>query len=51
VIAKELDNERNDGRIRGPLHGIPVLVKDNMATDLELGMNTSAGNFALRKSF
>lgn len=33
--------------IRGPLHGIPILVKDNVATAVELGMNTTAGSFAL----
>src|SRR5262245_34466355 len=32
-IATQLDNERRAGRVRGPLHGIPVLVKDNIATD------------------
>ncbi|KAL7274258.1 hypothetical protein RUND412_002852 [Rhizina undulata] len=46
-IAAELDYERRLGRSRGPLHGIPVLVKDNMATVVELGMNTTAGSFAL----
>lgn len=35
--------------MRGPLHGIPILVKDNIATDRELGMDTYAGNFALSK--
>src|SRR4029077_17400545 len=32
-IAQHLDNERRRGFVRGPLHGIPVLVKDNIATD------------------
>ena len=27
-IAQQLDEERKDGKVRGPLHGIPVLVKD-----------------------
>src|SRR4030095_7182984 len=31
-IAQHLDNERRRGQVRGPLHGIPVLVKDNIAT-------------------
>ena len=31
-IAGELDAERSRGLVRGPLHGIPVLVKDNIAT-------------------
>lgn len=28
AIAEEMDTERRDGNVRGPLHGIPVLVKD-----------------------
>ena len=32
-IAQHLDEERRNGHVRGPLHGIPVLVKDNIATD------------------
>lgn len=31
----------------GPLHGIPLLIKDNINTDSELGMKTTAGSFAL----
>jgi amidase len=46
--ARLYDNERREGFIRGPLHGIPILVKDNIATDPSLGMNTTAGSFALR---
>ncbi len=30
AIADRLDEERREGRARGPLHGIPVLVKDNI---------------------
>src|SRR6185295_536490 len=30
--AKSLDAERKAGRLRGPLHGIPILVKDNIET-------------------
>ena len=44
-IAKRLDAERQRGRLRGPLHGIPVLVKDNIATFDQ--MQTTAGSFAL----
>jgi len=44
-IADELDRERKDGRIRGPLHGIPVLLKDNIATADR--MTTTAGSYAL----
>ena len=31
-IARELDRERASGKVRGPLHGIPVLLKDNIET-------------------
>ncbi len=44
-IAEQRDRERRAGRLRGPLHGIPILVKDNLATDD--GMETTAGSFAL----
>jgi amidase len=47
-IAQHLDNERRKGHVRGPLHGIPVLVKDNIATDDN--MQTTAGSFALLRS-
>ena len=45
AIAKELDRERAAGKVRGPLHGIPVLLKDNIATGDK--MSTSAGSLAL----
>src|SRR6266581_6084446 len=45
AIATELDTERESGHLRGPLHGIPVLVKDNLATDDN--MQTTAGSLAL----
>ncbi len=45
AIAKALDAERKAGRVRGPLHGLPVLVKDNIATSDR--MSTSAGSLAL----
>src|SRR5215813_12029633 len=47
-IAQHLDNERRRGQVRGPLHGIPVLVKDNIATDDN--MDTTAGSLALLRS-
>jgi amidase len=47
-IAQRLDNERRSGRVRGPLHGIPILVKDNIATDDN--MLTTAGSLALVNS-
>lgn len=46
-IAGGLDKERMEGKVRGPFHGIPVLIKDNCATDVQLGMNTTAGSYAL----
>lgn len=46
TIAQELDAERAAGTVRGPLHGIPVLLKDNIATGD--GMHTTAGNYALK---
>ena len=45
TIADQLDAERKGGRIRGPLHGIPVLIKDNIATADR--MMTTAGSLAL----
>ena len=47
-IAAGLDNERGLGTVRGPLHGIPVLVKDNIAT--KDNMQTTAGSLALVNS-
>jgi len=44
-IAERLDAEREQGRVRGPLHGIPVLIKDNIATADQ--METTAGSLAL----
>jgi len=48
AIAVGLDNERRKGQLRGPLHGIPILVKDNIATDDN--MQTTAGSLALVNS-
>lgn len=44
-IAKELDREAKQGTWRGPLHGVPVLVKDNIDTGDQ--MQTTAGSIAL----
>ncbi len=43
-IATERDSERADGRVRGPLHGVPVLVKDNIEA---VGLPGTAGSLAL----
>ncbi len=45
--AKMLDQEREYGKIRGPVHGIPLLVKDNIATNPSTGLDTTAGSLAL----
>ena len=45
AIAKALDAERAAGHVRGPLHGLPVLLKDNIATGDS--MCTTAGSLAL----
>ena len=45
AIADRLDRERGEGRLRGPLHGIPVLLKDNI--DTADRMTTTAGSLAL----
>jgi amidase len=45
AIAASLDAERSAGRTRGPLHGLPILVKDNIET--ADSMVTSAGSLAL----
>jgi amidase len=42
-IARKLDEERARGKIRGPLHGIPIVLKDNIMTDEKLGMDTTVG--------
>jgi len=44
-IATAMDEERAQGKIRGPLHGVPVLLKDNF--DTADGMQTSAGSMAM----
>ncbi|CZS97129.1 related to glu/asp-tRNA amidotransferase subunit A [Rhynchosporium agropyri] len=45
-----VDKERQNGKIRGPLHGISVLLKDNIATHPDFGMDTTAGSLALAGS-
>ncbi|HKO82425.1 MAG TPA: amidase, partial [Chitinophagaceae bacterium] len=45
AIADERDKERKEGKVRSPLHGIPVLIKDNIDTGDK--MMTTAGSLAL----
>jgi amidase len=44
-LARQLDRERRDGHVRGPLHGIPLLLKGNI--DTADRMTTTAGSLAL----
>ncbi|MDE0472837.1 MAG: amidase, partial [Ekhidna sp.] len=48
LIADQLDLERSEGNVRGPLHGIPVMIKDNIDTGDK--MMTTAGSLALAGS-
>ncbi|MET0635374.1 MAG: amidase [Chitinophagaceae bacterium] len=45
LIAVQMDSERKKGSVRGPLHGIPVLIKDNIDTADK--MQTTAGSLAM----
>ncbi|KAI1324865.1 amidase signature enzyme [Xylariaceae sp. FL0255] len=47
-IANDLDAERANGTVRGPLHGIPIVVKDNYAT--RDGMLTGSGSVCLAQA-
>ncbi|MBK8550574.1 MAG: amidase [Ignavibacteria bacterium] len=44
-IARKMDDERKNDKVRGPLHGIPVMIKDNINTSDK--MMTTAGSLAL----
>jgi amidase len=46
--ARALDQERKAGKVRGPLHGVPILVKDNIETGDPLP--TTAGSYAFEHS-
>lgn len=48
AIARKLDEERRAGKSRGPLHGIPILIKDNI--DTADRMTTTAGSLALENT-
>lgn len=45
-IAKARDEERQKGQIRGPFHGIPIILKNSFVTASELGMSTTAGSYS-----
>lgn len=49
AIAKALDEERKSGKTTGPLHGIPIMLKDNIDTAGK--MMTSAGSLALEGNY
>lgn len=49
AVAEALDAERAAGRLRGPLHGIPILIKGNIATGDR--MHTTAGAYVLRDAY
>lgn len=48
-LARNMDAERKNGKIRGPLHGVPVIIKDNIDTADQ--MHTSAGSLALQNHY
>ncbi len=49
AVAQELDRERSQGKVRGALHGIPIIIKDNIDTADK--MPTTAGSKALEGTF
>lgn len=49
AIAGQLDKEMEEGKSRGPMHGIPVVLKDNI--DTGDGMPTTAGSRAMRNAY
>jgi amidase len=55
AIAAQMDEERKNGKVRGPMHGIPVLIKDNINTGDKMqttaGALALAGNIALEDAF
>jgi amidase len=54
-IAEQLDLERKNGKLRGPMHGIPVLIKDNIDTGDKMmttaGATAMIGNIAKEDAF
>ena len=55
AIADQMDAERRSGKLRGPMHGIPVLVKDNINTGDKMmttaGASALEGNHAAKDAF
>ncbi len=55
AIAEEMDAERKAGKTRGPMHGIPILIKDNIDTGDKMmttaGAAAMAGNYAAADAF
>jgi len=55
AIADQLDRERANGKVRGPLHGIPVMIKDNIDTADQMqttaGALVMSGNMAQQDAF
>lgn len=45
AIAEQIDTERQSGKIRSPMHGVPIIIKDNIDTADK--MKTTAGSLAL----
>lgn len=54
-IAEQLDKEMKEGKIRGPMHGIPVILKDNIDTHDKMpctgGSRALAGSFPLKDAY
>lgn len=54
-IARQMDKERASGKVRGPLHGIPIMIKDNIDTADKMMTTAGAlamiGNYAPKDSF
>jgi amidase len=55
AMADSMDMERKNGKVRGPMHGIPVLIKDNIDTGDKMMTTTGAlalvGNIANKDAF
>ncbi|EFQ98456.1 glutamyl-tRNA(Gln) amidotransferase subunit A [Nannizzia gypsea CBS 118893] len=45
TIARQMDRERKQGKLRGPLHGLPIVIKNNIFTDDK--MSSTAGSYAI----